>query len=616
MARHRNGALGALGALCVALSALAAPAAGDAATALAPLAAHAAGRWGRTVDGVMGGRSSLDVDTSSNGVGVHMSGVLNTHGGGFVYASASLGEVDARGYEGVVVHARALSPGSAPLTLTLYVDDGSSSPYEFAHPFTLPAGVDSEEREAVTFFLPFEKMEGRVWWRDSPCESCSLDLSRLRKIKVYLLFQSGDFDCVIEDVQLARSEDDAPPRTQLSERLHTSEDVRAVTSAAIGVGAPLYDKGYQFECYSHYAEAAWALLDASGPAERIKTLMRTGLANAARESTPARAAWRLRWAFDDMRCVDPAHDGSAPASPTPATEAVPAGAMGSVDDDGCDPDPIDLSESADMHLEVLEAIYGAIHEGVPRYNHGDIEGCADVYLETAEMVVAALAPVLQNGGKMRVRGGALGAVHSLFHEVVERVRASPNAHDDNAWAIRHVFNASIDKLQSCRWHTCEETWEMEDAPAIVSPPLALEPSEAEEAEPSKFASPPPVATAVASAGAGTTLSTPGIDPADSQLAMVSAGDNLEAVHHSDASSAGDSSSIKGHDTTVLAAAVAGAVAVGVAATVGVGVLVLRSRRGHGGSGGMAIGLPVLGGSPDNSVPMTAVIVSNFKSEKF
>lgn len=635
-------ALAALGAAIAAAVAV-----DSSAAALMPLAGHAGGRWGKTVDGVMGGLSSLNVDGAPNGIGVHMHGNLNTRGGGFVYASANLGEVDARGHEGVVVSARALPPGSAPLTLTLYLADASGQRYEYAHPFTLPAGVSQEERELMIFYLPFAAMEGRVWWRDGPCDNCALDLERVRAIKIYLLFQSGDFDVVIEDVQLARNEDAAPARTELRARLHSDEDVRAIPSAAIGVGAPLYNKGYEFECASHYKEAAEALIDASGPAERVKDLMRSALAKAAAAHSPADAAWALRRAFDGMHWVDPAHDGSIASLPRPmAAGDAPtpsADMMSDSDDDGWDPDPIDLFESADMHLEVIEAIVGAIKEGAPRYNHGDIKGSADVYLETAEMIEAALAPVSVEG-TTRTRGGDLGDVHLTMHAAVAHARAQAEEHNANAWALRHAFDRSLHALNPCRWHTCKEEWTMADAPDAnieedkskdrESDDSGSDDHEADATEPAAAPAettepPASVPTTTASAGGEPTAPVPTYVPTyvptpvptdsvptfdSNSNSMVTVGSNPRAGDAgSDGKHLGQSSSTKGHDSTVPIAAVAGAVVVGAAAAAGVGMLLMRSRRG-GDYTGMAIGLPAIGGNAD-AVPMTAVVVSKVKGEE-
>lgn len=314
----------------------------------------------------MGGRSS-GAASPHGGAGVTLSGTLNTNGGGFVYARARFDSpVDASGYAGVLVTASALPAGSQPLTLSLYLADGSQS-WEFAAPFDVPVGAADSQGEKVTAFVPFDTMEGRVWWRQGPCSTCSLDTSRITEAKVYLLYQPGDFAVSIDDMTLLQSADMAPERTVIAHEFATADAAKDVLHGAISVGAPLYNAGYHAECAAHYAAAMRVLIDSGSTTQWAKETLQSGIDGATNAQSHSSAAWALRYAMDAVLessevVLASMMQSSAPSPPPPPMPSSGAGAW--TGDDHWDPEPLDI-EHGDVHVEAYNAIVAAIHEGAP-----------------------------------------------------------------------------------------------------------------------------------------------------------------------------------------------------------------------------------------------------------
>ncbi len=80
-------------------------------------------------------------------------------------------------------------------------------------------------------------------------------------------------------------------------------------------------------------------------------------------------------------------------------------------------------------LGVRDVLSAAIAEGAPRYNDGDIEGCARLYLDAATRAVAAL------------QGPDNVVARRLLSEAIDRARASGS--NDAAWTLRHAFDAVL-----------------------------------------------------------------------------------------------------------------------------------------------------------------------------
>ena len=95
-------------------------------------------QWYRSVDGVMGGRSSISVQR--DGDVLEASGEIVTAGGGFAGLYTRLNDVDASAYAGLKVTYEALPAGQTPLAWEVRLKGrGDSSRYiDFGGSFAVP----------------------------------------------------------------------------------------------------------------------------------------------------------------------------------------------------------------------------------------------------------------------------------------------------------------------------------------------------------------------------------------------------------------------------------------------------------------------------------------------
>lgn len=101
----------------------------------------------------------------------------------------------------------------------------------------------------------------------------------------------------------------------------------------------------------------------------------------------------------------------------------------------CCPDTCGMCghEQSPVPLSAVREILGAISEGVPMYNKGDIEGCFRRYLETAEAVLKSLG------------GSALSRMTSA---IADAERASmAGDYDMGAWGLRFTFDDVLDSWE-------------------------------------------------------------------------------------------------------------------------------------------------------------------------
>jgi uncharacterized surface protein with fasciclin (FAS1) repeats len=85
--------------------------------------------------------------------------------------------------------------------------------------------------------------------------------------------------------------------------------------------------------------------------------------------------------------------------------------------------------------EALRLITSAIRDGVPAYNHGDPEKCADIY----EKAVATLASDYRK---------VLGEYHARTLDVQLLMARNSHDHDANAWTLRAALDFAYEAIES------------------------------------------------------------------------------------------------------------------------------------------------------------------------
>lgn len=169
---------------------------------------------------------------------------------------------------------------------------------------------------------------------------------------------------------------------------------RSLLTAALRLGTRAAAAGDHPGCHALYACAARLARKVRGLSEVADFRLERALDEAEGEADPAAQAETMRHGFESL-LGEPEPEGDAiPAEPLPAAQAF---------------------------------IATAISIGAPAYNTGDRQGCYDVYACTARMI--------------------LKAVDGLGAEAATRLRdaltrcAELDDPDDQAWAMRHAFDA-------------------------------------------------------------------------------------------------------------------------------------------------------------------------------
>lgn len=249
--------------------------------------------WRVVVDGVMGGRSTGNVDFT--GDAMVFSGNINLNGGGFSSVRRSY-SIDLSSYAGVLLEfdSSTYKAGTAPLGLHLQLGQSSSS-YSYAAAFAVPfSSTSSAERCKV--FIPMQGFDRASRWGYECKRSCKLDASKVNALEVYALFQSGGFEVRLHSISTVEKAFDAPLPTAPSIPLD-SGGISSMIQATIDSGGALYDKGYKELCLAMYETAARQIVAAAGPSGAIRALACAGLQQAA-SGTKELKAWVLRRAFD------------------------------------------------------------------------------------------------------------------------------------------------------------------------------------------------------------------------------------------------------------------------------------------------------------------------------
>jgi len=86
-----------------------------------------------------------------------------------------------------------------------------------------------------------------------------------------------------------------------------------------------------------------------------------------------------------------------------------------------------------FNFQMENALEQAIKKGAPMYNKGNIKGCADLYMKTAESVLP----------------GASGAEKQRMKDGLQEARSSSSS-KDAAWALRHAFDDILGGLAEVR----------------------------------------------------------------------------------------------------------------------------------------------------------------------
>ena len=281
--------------------------------------------WGTSVDGVMGGKSSIAVSFDD---GMRATGYLNTDGGGFAGCWRNVAEpVDVSSYAGVAVTYAALDASAPPLALELRLGgEGDTGGGWIDHRaiFALSPSADADGVGVAT--LPFDAFVPR--WRGSE-RTGSLDLTAINQMGLQLLFQEGAYDFTILEIAVVDDLARDDPAPALGASPSPAEVVHAIDST-INVGVYVYNKGYPSQCDKIYAATARSVAASLEGGAGLREDARAALADAAAaaeamgysENDEIHRAWALRHGLDDARAAAVAAGDDWEAEATHATDAM------------------------------------------------------------------------------------------------------------------------------------------------------------------------------------------------------------------------------------------------------------------------------------------------------
>ena len=281
--------------------------------------------WGTSVDGVMGGKSSIAVSFDD---GMRATGYLNTDGGGFAGCWRNVAEpVDVSSYAGVAVTYAALDASAPPLALELRLGgegDTGGSWIDHRAVFALSPSADADGVGVAT--LPFDAFVPR--WRGSE-RTGSLDLTAINQMGLQLLFQEGAYDFTILEIAVVDDLARDDPAPALGASPSPAEVVHAIDST-INVGVYVYNKGYPSQCDKIYAATARSVAASLEGGAGLREDARAALADAAAaaeamgysENDEIHRAWALRHGLDDARAAAVAAGDDWEAEATHATDAM------------------------------------------------------------------------------------------------------------------------------------------------------------------------------------------------------------------------------------------------------------------------------------------------------
>mmetsp|Transcript_22469 Transcript_22469/g.53403 ORF Transcript_22469/g.53403 Transcript_22469/m.53403 type:complete len:542 (+) Transcript_22469:237-1862(+) len=262
-------------------------------------------QWYVQVDGVMGGKSSGQMEFLSNDSVMKFTGDIVLDGGGFSSVRRQI-NLDLSEYAGVVVtleaDARGLGRDASPPTgLHLQFDDRTSR-YDFSSAFAVPLSNNGDGTVVTSVYLPVESFDRASSFGFVCRGTCTFDPSEISRMSVYVLFQEGNFDVrlrSIEAVMEPRSFD--PPAY---DNLQSVADVVTLIRSTISSGGGLYDKGYVELCITMYWSVLNTILSSSSTVvtDSVRAVICSGLqqVEAQMEGGDGKQniAWTLRYVMD------------------------------------------------------------------------------------------------------------------------------------------------------------------------------------------------------------------------------------------------------------------------------------------------------------------------------
>lgn len=275
-----------------------------------------AGRWYVQVDGVMGGKSSGNLEFV--GDVMEFSGNIDLDGGGFSSVRRSFSpRLDLSEYAGVVVELEAVESipdNQSPKGLHLQLNDASSR-YGFAAALAVP--LSGESGMTTSIFIPLKSFNrgSQMGWQ---CRQCSLDVTAINGMDIYMLFQSGPFDVTIKSIT-AVSEEKSFPSPSIS--FDSADQIKAFMEDTIKNGSSLYNKGYVEMCNAIY----WSMLNTllaspAGVPDTVKGVTCEGLRYSSALEDKEDIAWALRYTIDAVSADMDGEDNAARPSWLPAAE--------------------------------------------------------------------------------------------------------------------------------------------------------------------------------------------------------------------------------------------------------------------------------------------------------
>lgn len=281
-------------------------------SALVDLDDWSSGGWRVQVDGVMGGRSSGDLQKLSDGA--VFSGDININGGGFANIERSFSAKDLSGYAGIWVEVDVITAdlvggvAEPPQGVTLALGDTSRN-YPFTASFAVPQGTQPGERASV--FLPLSSFTKQLL---RGCGNCKLDSSQISEVSVYVLYQPGPFSVTLRNIKAVETAGDIPVPYSTTPVMDMSDsEVRSMIETSIARGSTAYNNGMVAVCGAIYDSTMRTISKASGPASAVKQVADGAIDKAAPFDVNRgdEAAWIHRRGFDNILS---AYKGESPPS--------------------------------------------------------------------------------------------------------------------------------------------------------------------------------------------------------------------------------------------------------------------------------------------------------------
>ena len=260
-------------------------------------------RWYVQVDGVMGGKSSGNMQFLSNDSVMKFTGDIVTDGGGFSSVRRRI-DLDLSNYAGVVITLEADVPrrtSSPPTGLHLQFDDKTSY-YDFSSAFAVPLSSDASGPVVTSVYLPMESFDRGTRIGRQCRNNCRLNTSQIGGMSVYVLFQEGSFDVRLRSIEAVRQPRSFP--SPVYENLQSANDVVSLLRSTISSGGGVYDYGYQEICIAMY----WSVLNtilssqASAVSDPVRAVICAGLQEVEDQmevgDSKVNIAWNLRYTMD------------------------------------------------------------------------------------------------------------------------------------------------------------------------------------------------------------------------------------------------------------------------------------------------------------------------------